>query len=89
MAVGASRREILIQFLTEAVLVSLAGGSIGILVGVSIPLSVQFFVDNVRIPISTVAIAIAFGVSMHGGADFRHTAGQPRCEAEPDRGASL
>src|SRR6202167_153539 len=70
MAVGASRREILIQFLTEAVLVSLSGGSIGILVGVAIPLSVQFFVDNVRIPISTVAIAIAFGVSMMVGLVF-------------------
>jgi putative ABC transport system permease protein len=70
MAVGASRREILIQFLTEAVMVSLAGGSIGILVGVSIPLSVQFFVDNVRIPISTAAIAIAFGVSMMVGLIF-------------------
>ena len=70
MAVGASRREILIQFLTEAVLVSLAGGSIGILVGVSIPLSVQFFVNNVQIPISTMAIAIAFGVSMLVGLIF-------------------
>ncbi len=48
MAVGASRKEILIQFLTEAVLVSLSGGIVGILVGVSIPLSVQFFVDSVR-----------------------------------------
>src|SRR5690242_15959608 len=39
MAVGASRAEILLQFLTEAILISLAGGLIGILVGVSIPLS--------------------------------------------------
>ena len=70
MAVGASRREILIQFLTEAVLVSVAGGSIGILVGVAIPLSVRFFVDNVQIPISTMAIAIAFGVSMMVGLIF-------------------
>jgi putative ABC transport system permease protein len=62
MAVGASRREILLQFLTEAILVSLSGGLVGILVGVAIPLSVQFFAD-VRIPISTVSIAVAFGVS--------------------------
>ena len=48
MAVGASRREILMQFLTEAVLISLAGGIIGILVGVAIPLSVRFFVDKCR-----------------------------------------
>ena len=70
MAVGASRNEILLQFLTEAVLVSLSGGVIGILVGVSIPLSVQFFVGTVRIPISAVAIAIAFGVSMMVGLIF-------------------
>lgn len=70
MAVGASRREILIQFLTEAIMVSLSGGIIGILVGISIPLSVQFFVDNVRIPISAVAILIAFGVSMMVGLVF-------------------
>jgi putative ABC transport system permease protein len=70
MAVGASRREILIQFLTEAVLVSLAGGSIGILVGVAIPLSARLFVDNVRIPISAMAIAVAFGVSMIVGLVF-------------------
>jgi len=70
MAVGASRKEILIQFLTEAVLVSLSGGIIGILVGVSIPLSVQFFVDKVQIPISTTAIAVAFGVSMAVGLIF-------------------
>jgi putative ABC transport system permease protein len=70
MAVGASRREILIQFLTEAVLVSLSGGIIGILVGVSILLSVQLFVDSVQIPISTTAIAVAFGVSMMVGLIF-------------------
>src|ERR1700733_9726520 len=70
MAVGASRREILIQFVTEAVLVSLSGGIIGILVGVSIPLSVQLFVDSVQIPISTTAIAVAFGVSMMVGLIF-------------------
>ncbi|MGA2133170.1 MAG: ABC transporter permease [Bryobacteraceae bacterium] len=70
MAVGASRREILIQFLTEAVLVSLSGGIIGILVGVAIPLTVRLFVDNVNVPISTLAIVIAFGVSMVVGLIF-------------------
>lgn len=70
MAVGASRREILIQFLTEAVMVSLSGGLIGILVGVAIPLGVKLAVDNVQIPISSMAIGIAFGVSMMVGLIF-------------------
>jgi putative ABC transport system permease protein len=70
MAVGASRREILLQFLTEAILISLAGGSIGILAGVALPLSVQFFVENIRIPISVSSIVIAFSVSCLVGLVF-------------------
>jgi putative ABC transport system permease protein len=70
MAVGASRREILLQFLTEAILISLAGGSIGIIAGVALPLSVQFFVDNIRIPISASSIVIAFSVSCLVGLVF-------------------
>ena len=70
MAVGASRREILMQFLTEAILISLAGGSIGILAGVALPLSVQFFVENIRIPISASSIIIAFSVSCLVGLVF-------------------
>ena len=69
LAVGAAPREILLQFLTEAVLVSLSGGSLGILVGVAIPTSVQLFAD-IRIPISPVAILIAFGVSCLVGVVF-------------------
>jgi putative ABC transport system permease protein len=70
MAVGASRHEILIQFLTEAVMVSLSGGLIGILVGVAIPLGVEFFAGSVQIPISPAAIVIAFGVSVIVGLVF-------------------
>jgi putative ABC transport system permease protein len=69
LAVGASPREILVQFLTEAILVSLSGGLMGILVGVAIPLSVQLFAD-IRIPISPVAIVVAFGVSCMVGLIF-------------------
>jgi putative ABC transport system permease protein len=69
LAVGASPKEILLQFLTEAMMVSLTGGFLGILVGVAIPLSVQLFAD-IRIPISPVAIAVAFGVSCLVGLVF-------------------
>jgi putative ABC transport system permease protein len=70
MAVGASRRDILQQFLTEAVLISLAGGIIGILIGVAMPLSVQYFVDNFTIPVSKWSIIIAFSVSSLVGLVF-------------------
>ncbi len=69
LSVGASARRILLQFLTEAMLLSLSGGLLGILVGVSMPLSVGLFTD-IRIPISWVAIAVAFGVSCLVGLIF-------------------
>jgi len=69
LAVGASAHKILLQFLTEAMMVSLTGGLLGILVGVAIPLSVGLFAD-IRIPISWVAIVVAFGVSCLVGLVF-------------------
>jgi putative ABC transport system permease protein len=69
MAVGASARKILVQFLAEAMMMSLSGGALGIAVGVAIPLSVGVFAD-IRIPISPVAIVVAFGVSCLVGLVF-------------------
>ena len=70
MAVGASRREILLQFLSEAILISLLGGIAGILVGTAIPYSIRFFEPTLRIPISTTSIIVAFGVSCVVGIVF-------------------
>ncbi len=69
-AVGAPRKEIMMQFLLEAVLISLSGGTVGILLGVAMPLSVRFFVDNLDIPISIWSIVIAFTVSSLVGLIF-------------------
>ena len=69
LSVGATAREILMQFLSEAMMLSLSGGLLGILVGVAIPLSVELFAD-IRIPISVTAIVVAFGVSCLVGLVF-------------------
>ncbi len=70
MAVGAARRDVLEQFLAEAVLISMAGGIAGILIGVAIPLSVRFFTDDIQIPISPISILVAFSVSLLVGLIF-------------------
>ncbi len=70
MAVGASRSEILRQFLFEAMLLSLSGGVAGILIGVAMPLSVQYFVEGLRIPISITSIVVAFAASCLVGLVF-------------------
>ena len=70
MAVGASRRAGLEQFLTESVVLSLSGGLIGILVGISVPLAVRFLSDDIQVPISLTSVAVAFGVSLIVGVVF-------------------
>jgi putative ABC transport system permease protein len=69
-AVGASRRAVLEQFLTESVAISMTGGVIGILVGIAIPLSVRFFTDAIPVPISVTSVVVAFGVSVAVGVIF-------------------
>jgi putative ABC transport system permease protein len=61
-AVGATRREIRFQFLSEAILIALIGGVLGIVIGLAIPFSVRFFTAY-RIPISGLSAIIAIGVS--------------------------
>jgi putative ABC transport system permease protein len=70
MAVGAARRDVLEQFLLEAVLISMAGGTAGIALGVAVPLSVQFFAPDFAIPISPLSIVVAFSVSLLVGLVF-------------------
>ncbi|MCS6952991.1 MAG: ABC transporter permease [Bryobacterales bacterium] len=70
MAVGASRRDILQQFLVEAMLLSVSGGLAGVLLGVAIPLSAQFFLSALPLTVSWVSIVVAFGVSFLVGVVF-------------------
>jgi putative ABC transport system permease protein len=57
-ALGATRREIKLQFLAEAVIISLTGGIVGIVVGLTPPLAVDFFTDY-DFPISGLSIFVA------------------------------
>jgi putative ABC transport system permease protein len=70
MSVGAARHDVLRQFLFEAILISVSGGLVGILLGISMPLSVRFFVEGLDIPISKISIVVAFAVSFLVGLVF-------------------
>jgi putative ABC transport system permease protein len=69
-AVGAPSQAILLQFLAESVMISVSGGFIGILIGISIPLSIQFFTDQIKVPVSPLSIIVAFTVSVAVGVIF-------------------
>ena len=68
-ALGATNREIRFQFLAEAVLISLVGGTIGIIIGLALPFSVRFLTEY-RIPISGWSAIIAIIVSSMVGIIF-------------------
>jgi len=68
-AIGATNREIRYQFLAEAILISLIGGTLGIIIGLAIPFSVRFLTEF-RIPISGLSAIIAIVVSSLVGIIF-------------------
>ena len=68
-ALGATYREIKLQFLAEAVIISLTGGIAGVLVGLAIPLSIRFFTDY-ALPVSPWSIVIALTAATLVGVIF-------------------
>jgi putative ABC transport system permease protein len=61
-AIGATNAEIRFQFLSEAILISLIGGLIGVIVGLALPYSVRIFTEY-RLPISGLSAIVAIVVS--------------------------
>ena len=70
MAVGASRKEVLMQFLVEAVVMSVVGGALGIVIGLALPLSVPLFTSQIKVPVSPISVLVAFFVSFAVGVTF-------------------
>lgn len=70
-AIGAAKKEIMTQFLIEALLISGGGAVIGILIGLAIPVAVQQLLPgNLRVPISSWSVVAAFLVSSLTGLFF-------------------
>jgi putative ABC transport system permease protein len=68
-AMGATYREIKLQFLAEAIIISLSGGMLGILVGLAVPLSIRYFTDY-PLPISPWSVVIALAAATLVGVLF-------------------
>ena len=68
-ALGATNREIRFQFLSEAVLISVGGGLLGVIIGLAVPYSVRFLTQY-RLPISGLSAIVAILVSSLVGIFF-------------------
>ena len=83
-AIGAARKEIMYQFLTEAFLISGGGAVLGILIGLLVPVVVQFFLPgNLRVPVSSLSVLLAFVVSCSTGLFFGYLPANQAAKLQP------
>jgi putative ABC transport system permease protein len=68
-AMGARQKDVLAQFLSEAVMISLAGGIAGILVGGFLSVAIEQ-AAGIRTVVSPLSVVVAFGVSFAVGIVF-------------------
>ena len=81
-AMGATQRDILFQFLSEAVIISVAGGLAGIITGGLLSFGIERFAD-IRTLVSYISIAVAFGVSFTVGLVFGIVPAWRAAKADP------
>ncbi len=81
-AIGASRKDIVFQFLSESTLISVVGGLIGIILGVILSKIIQTMFD-IKTIISLFSIFISFGVSVFIGITFGYLPAKKAAEKDP------
>jgi putative ABC transport system permease protein len=69
-AIGARRADVRLQFLLEAVVLTLVGGTIGILIGAGISTLVRTFVPSIPATLSYVWVSMGFAISVGVGLFF-------------------
>ena len=81
-AIGASRKDIIVQFLSESTIISVTGGIIGILLGIALS-KIITGVFEIQTIISAFSIVISFGVSVIVGVTFGYLPAKRAAEQDP------
>ncbi len=82
MAVGAQKRDIELQFLTEALAISISGGFIGILLGMIFSYTIEASADIATI-VNPSSIFISFGVALLIGVVFGYFPAKRAAQQDP------
>jgi len=82
MAIGAKKMDIVVQFLSEAVLISVSGGFIGIFLGVIMAKLIEQ-IAGIMTLVSFFSVFIAFGVSAAVGVIFGYSPAKRASEKDP------
>ncbi len=81
-AIGASRKDIIIQFLAESTLISISGGVAGIILGIALAKIISSAFD-IKTIVSFTSVFIAFGVSVVIGITFGYLPAKNAAEKDP------
>jgi putative ABC transport system permease protein len=81
-AIGATKRDIVLQFLMEATLLSLSGGLIGIILGLALSKIIMELTDILTI-VSPLSVIVSFGVSASVGIIFGYMPSQRAAAQDP------
>jgi putative ABC transport system permease protein len=82
MAIGAKKMDIVVQFLSEAVLISVIGGFIGVFFGVVMAKMIEKIAGIMTI-VSFFSVFVAFGVSAAVGVIFGYSPAKRASEKDP------
>jgi putative ABC transport system permease protein len=82
MAIGAKKMDIVVQFLSEAVLISISGGFIGVFLGVIMAKLIEK-IAGIMTLVSFFSVFIAFGVSAAVGVIFGYSPAKRASERDP------
>jgi putative ABC transport system permease protein len=81
-AIGASKKDIVVQFLAESTIISISGGIIGIILGVVLSKTITAIFE-INTIVSAFSIVISFGVSVIIGMIFGYLPAKRASDQDP------
>jgi putative ABC transport system permease protein len=82
LAIGAKKADIIAQFLSEAILISVSGGLIGVILGIGLSYLITM-VFEIKTIVSFLSVILAFGISAAVGVIFGYAPAKKASERDP------
>jgi len=82
LAIGAKKADIVAQFLSEAILISVSGGLIGVVLGIVLSYLITYLFE-IKTIVSLISVILSFGVSAAVGVIFGYAPAKKASERDP------
>jgi putative ABC transport system permease protein len=82
LAIGAKKADIVAQFLSEAILISVSGGIIGVILGIALSYMITM-VFEIKTIVSVISVILSFGISAAVGVIFGYAPAKKASERDP------